>query len=151
METIEVDGQVWAVIKENAEPFADSPNDVLRRLLGIDPGGRAKTAHKARERVKRAAPGSILPERDYEGPILRALAERGGRAPAVEVLDAVGRSMDRKLTDRDRERLADGEERWRSRAQFARLAMRKRGLIDGSAPRGVWALTEDGQRAADGL
>ena len=34
--TIEVDDDIMGLLKENAEPFVDSPNMVLRRLLGID-------------------------------------------------------------------------------------------------------------------
>ena len=30
---IEIDEEVWQVLKKNAEPFEDSPNSVLRRLL----------------------------------------------------------------------------------------------------------------------
>lgn len=33
---IRVDDQVWAALKSRAEPLEDSPNDVLRRVLGLD-------------------------------------------------------------------------------------------------------------------
>jgi hypothetical protein len=146
---IDVDGEVFAVIQENAVPFQDTPNDVLRRLLGIDGDGPPKKPGRAP--VKRASAGTILPESAYEPHILRALRDSGGEAPAVGVLDMLATAMDGELTDRDRETLSDGEERWRSRAQFARLGMRKRGLIDGAAPRGIWRLTEDGKKAAADL
>jgi len=32
-QTIEIDDDVWALLKKNAEPFVDTPNSVLRRLL----------------------------------------------------------------------------------------------------------------------
>ncbi len=36
---IDVDDEVFGVLKAQAEPFVDTPNSVLRRLLGIDPAG----------------------------------------------------------------------------------------------------------------
>jgi hypothetical protein len=33
---IRIDDQVWAALKSRAEPLEDSPNDVLRRVLGLD-------------------------------------------------------------------------------------------------------------------
>jgi len=33
MRKIEVDEDVWSFLKKNAEPFEDTPNSVLRRLL----------------------------------------------------------------------------------------------------------------------
>ncbi len=37
--SIQVDAEVYDCLKESAEPFVDSPNSVLRRLLGLDPSG----------------------------------------------------------------------------------------------------------------
>ena len=36
MKKIEIDNEVWQYLKKNAEPFEDTPNTVLRRLLNID-------------------------------------------------------------------------------------------------------------------
>jgi hypothetical protein len=38
MHQIEVDDDVMRLLKGAAEPFTDTPNSVLRRVLGIDPG-----------------------------------------------------------------------------------------------------------------
>ena len=35
--TIRVDDEVYEELKTNAEPFVDTPNTVLRRLLSLDP------------------------------------------------------------------------------------------------------------------
>jgi len=32
---IQIDDDVFSVLKSNAEPFVDTPNSVLRRLLGM--------------------------------------------------------------------------------------------------------------------
>ncbi|QUX31189.1 hypothetical protein KGD83_12250 [Nocardiopsis akebiae] len=33
---IRVDAEVYAALQERAQPFVDTPNDVLRRVLGLD-------------------------------------------------------------------------------------------------------------------
>lgn len=40
--TIRVDLEVWAELKKRAEPLEDTPNAVIRRLLGLPPKERAK-------------------------------------------------------------------------------------------------------------
>ena len=34
-QTIRIDGQVWLALQKHAVPFVETPNDVLRRLLGL--------------------------------------------------------------------------------------------------------------------
>jgi Mrr N-terminal domain len=168
MPRIDVDDEVFAAMQAEATAFVDRPNDVLRRRFGLSPASEpdepvdnarsegetqpeAKRSAKqtARRRSRRRAPrGKLLPESSYEEPILSVLAERGGEAPAREVTDAVERLIGHQLTPLDRERTSSGEIRWRNRTQFARLALVKRGLIDRSAPRGLWRLTEKGRAAA---
>ncbi|MFE1397226.1 hypothetical protein ACFW53_04720 [Nocardiopsis dassonvillei] len=36
-QVIRVDDEVYAALQERAQPFVDTPNDVLRRVLGLDP------------------------------------------------------------------------------------------------------------------
>ena len=93
--SIDTDDEVFDVIKRHAEPFVDTPNSVLRRLLGIDhaTSGPAPTTDEANRWTGRAAPGTLLPESEYEIPILRCLVERGGRAPSREVVEAVGKEL----------------------------------------------------------
>ncbi|MEU5456170.1 hypothetical protein AB0H48_15445 [Streptomyces globisporus] len=53
---IQVDEEVFAQLQERAEPFVDSPNSVLRRLLGLsDDGGASAPKAKRVVRVKRGA------------------------------------------------------------------------------------------------
>jgi hypothetical protein len=94
----------------------------------------------------RAARGSLLPAADYELPILRYLAENGGRAPASEVVDAVGVALDDRFTAVDKDEIDSGEIRWKSRVQFVRLHLIKMGYMTREAPRGMWAITQQGQR-----
>lgn len=149
---IEVDDEVLEVLKGGAEPFVDTPNTVLRRLLGIDSAEAGKgSGSGSNGRVvgqDRAAPGSILPESAYELPILEELLAREGSGHANDITDAVGERLKDRLTKRDRERLNSGDIRWRNRVQFTRLTLRKLGLLEADSPRGIWELTEKGEAAA---
>lgn len=147
MEQIEVDNDVFKILGEHAEPFTDTPNSVLRRLLGIDSGGELRTNKEptAKKGTGRASPGSILPESEYEIPILEELVARGGQAHATEITNAVGIRLADRLTDLDREKLDSGEVRWRNRVQFTRLTLKQLGLIAADSPRGIWEITDAGR------
>lgn len=170
-----VDLDVYEHLKSRST-FEDTFSSVLRRELGFggDGGEADDPAHdreageetprppaaprqiaRAVRRAKRAkrsraAAGTLLPETEYHRPILAILAENGGRLPKQAVIDEVGRRLADRLTDADRERLENGVIRWQSRAQFARLRLAERDLIDRSAPRGIWAITEKGEQALHG-
>lgn len=185
-ETIEIDDEVLELLKSRAEVFVDSPNSVLRRLLGLDKNGsqapmaalapmpaaaaaspagvskarsasaaqRVRKSGQRRRNVRsaakrtRAAHGTLLPESEYELPILRYLDQHGGRAPSREIIDAVGQELDQqgRLDPADKETLSSGEVRWKSRAAFVRLRLVERGDLDGQAPRGTWQITNQGQQ-----
>lgn len=147
METIEIDDEVFDRIKAEAEPFVDTPNSALRRLIGLDAGAKP-TADEPK--ADRAPLGSLLPESEYEDPILKVLAERGGSAHAKEVTDAVGELLGDRLTETDREPLKSGDIRWRNRTAFVRLTLKDKGLLKADSPRGVWELTDRGREAAEG-
>lgn len=171
---IELDDEVFDYLKTQAEPFIDTPNTVLRRLIGIDgspkrttparrpaaqaptathsPKGNRKPAKKkaaktAAPKRTRAAAGTLLPEDRYERPLLKALADAGGQAPYREVVDAVGRELKDDLMEADFETLTSGSVRWQSRLQFVRLRLIERGYLDKNAPRGIWGITDAGRAA----
>jgi len=157
-ESIEIDDEVFAVLEDHARPFVDTPNTVLRRLLGIDraerpPKGSAGkveglpkgSARKAGENAGRAAPGTLLPEREYELPILRYLDENGGRAPSREVVQAVGTALADRLTVLDRQQLKAGDVRWENRVAFVRLRLVERGELVRGSPRGTWEISDKGR------
>lgn len=155
---IEVDEDVFEGLQAKARPFVDTPNSVLRRLLGLDDGqapGATRPLGSPTPRAggagvqERAAPGSILSENEYELPILEELLRRGGSGHATEITDAVGERLKDRLTRLDRDRLTSGDIRWRNRVQFTRLTLRKLGLLASDSPRGVWELTDKGRLAAE--
>lgn len=156
---IQVDAEVFERLKADAEPFVDTPNSVLRRLLGLESGGgsargapaktpRAQTGRSGRR--KRAKTGTLLEQEAYFKPILAALNANDGRAPTREVLDEVGEALKDRLTQADRGRISSGGIRWENRAQFARLKMVDRGLLRADSPRGVWEITDAGRAYLNG-
>jgi hypothetical protein len=157
-----------AHLKSNAEPFVDTPNSVLRRLLGmpVSTNGRVsgderlseappaerprrqkqqRTRRRRRVESKRAQSGTILPDEEYELPILAILDSHAGRAPTREVLDELGERLHDQLMPADHEHLASGDIRWRNRAQFVRLRLIERGDMARQSPRGVWEITDQGR------
>jgi len=85
-----------------------------------------------------------LPESEYEIPILQALKEAGGRAPATEVIDRVGALLEGRIQPPDWETLDSGMVRWKNRVQFVRLALVKSGDMKRDSPRGVWEISDQG-------
>ena len=173
--TIRIDKDVFGELKKHAEPFVDTPNSVLRRLLGLaatsaaesgstEAGladgedlvraaagrGRSKTRQRRRRnqgsRAPRAKTGTILAESEYEVPMLEIIAEHGGRVAAREVLDELETRLDGLLTDVDRQSLASGNVRWRNRAQFVRLRLIEQGDLVKNSPRGMWELSKQGSK-----
>ena len=165
---IEIDDDVFALLKSHAEPFVDTPNSVLRRLLSMPESAngasngalhfaegahaestrrttRRRRAKKRQGDVTRAQPGTILPDDEYDLPILSILDERGGRAPTREVLDELGERLAERLMPADRETLASGDIRWRNRAQFVRLRLIQSGDMQKDSPRGLWEISDRGR------
>jgi hypothetical protein len=177
--TIRIDEDVLEELKKHAEPFVDTPNSVLRRVLGLGQTGaaangsgeldlengeplvsaaagtrRSGTRQRRRRgqmaRAPRAKTGSILAASEYEMPMLEIVAEHGGRAAAREVLDELDTRLDGQLTDVDRQSLGSGDIRWRNRAQFVRLRLVEQGDLVKDSPRGIWEITDQGRRRIKG-
>lgn len=184
---IRIDRDVYQALQKQAAPFVDTPNSVLRRLLGLEsdggrpdeenrdevafaaknlakgrgPKSRAKArgtgkrtsgtrSPDARKQPTRAPSDAILPEGEYIMPLLQALAERGGSAPAREVVTEVGRRLSDRLMPMDMESLSSGGIRWQNRVQFVRLRLVEEGLMERRSTRGVWVLTKAGMARARG-
>ena len=144
---IEVDGEVLAAIKEAAEPFVDNPNRVLRRLFGLPAIEEDSTAPMP-AKIARAPRSSLLPLHEFELAILRTVSEAGGEASRLKVVEVLGRALDDRLTDVDREPLISGGVRWQNRVDQARNRLVKAGLLE-SPYRGVWKLTSAGAEDLD--
>ena len=158
--TIRVDNEVYSALQARAVPFQDTPNSVIRRVLGLPQSAESSSDTEAqsqkpvirtsRQRARagtrsRAPKGSILPESEYEIALLEALSELGGSASAADVLRLVGPKVGPHLTRLDLEPLPSGRLRWHNRAQFARLNLVRRGELNPHSPRGLWQIAEAGQ------
>lgn len=170
---IEIDDEVFEALGERARPFVDTePNDVIRMILGLAGGSsdepapaqdpalvpaptrpprrKARSGKQAAATRTRVPKGTLLDERAYEIPILRALEEHGGRAAAREVVDRVGELVSDQLTPLDRKTVETGGIRWQARVQFARLRMKERGQLKPDSPRGIWEITNEGRERLRG-
>lgn len=148
---IEVDDEVWALLKKRAEPLIDTPNSVVRRELGLDaPAEHDGRRGPMRAKTERAPFGALLPEKEYERPILEVLVDSGGRALSREVTKAIGERVAERLTPLDRQTLASGEIRWANRVHFTRLRMVEQGLLKKDSPRGTWEVTAEGRARLKG-
>ncbi len=145
MRTIRIDDEVWAALQKRAKAFEDSPNSVLRRVLGLD------RDQARRRRNNRTPKGARTPQSAYREPILRALYELGGQAEVSQVLDKVYELISDRLNEIDRQPLASGELRWRNAAMWERWVLVKEGLLKKGSPRGVWELTAKGIATAERL
>ena len=144
--TIRVDQEVYRELQAHAEAFVDSPNDVLRRLLGLDtkPGASAPpTTRRPKYPV-----GAVTRRPQFRAPILRALVALGGRGAASDVLAGVEADNELPLTPLDKQLLPTGDLRWRKQANFERWRMVRDGLLKDDSPRGFWELTPRGWEQA---
>ena len=65
MPTIRIDDEVWKFLQSRAKPFEDSPNDVLRRELGIDRPGAVASGSSFQTMSELRRIELILPDSDY--------------------------------------------------------------------------------------
>ena len=145
---IEIDDDVLEMLKAKAEPLVDTPSSVLRRVLGLEPDSDEANVERRVTPTRaptRAPYGSILPESEYEIPILRYLDEHGGRAPSRDVVRAVGEELGDRLTELDYLPLKAGDIRWENRVAFTRLRLVERGELKDDSPRGTWEITQKGR------
>lgn len=127
----------------------DNVRAAQRQWRSIREADRDRGKRRQRRALSDRLPRGVrTPESAFEVPILRALAERGGTGPVRDVLDRVGQMMAGHLKPVDLQPLPGDRatERWRNTAQWTRLTLVKRGLLDRPSPRGIWRLTDLGRQ-----
>ncbi|MGH9426565.1 MAG: hypothetical protein ACRD2L_09740, partial [Terriglobia bacterium] len=94
MPTIRIDDDVWRALKSRAEPFEDTPNDVLRRVFHLDEKdaygnlpSNERAPSIARKRRSGARPGAYIPDRDYTGHQVTGYQLEGVTYPAASFRD----------------------------------------------------------------
>jgi|PlaIllAssembly_1097288.scaffolds.fasta_scaffold65252_5 hypothetical protein len=147
--TIRIDEAVYAWLQQQARPFEDTPNSVLRRIAKLDEPVAVREARASTDVAEQSDHGKT-PQQAYREPILKILLERGGQASRVEVLEELEKKMARQLTSFDREPIKSGDIRWQKTAEWQVHLMRKAGLVQPAddTPRGIWILTKKGEAAA---
>jgi predicted CopG family antitoxin len=147
MKTISLTDATYRRLLQRAESFEDTAEDVILRLLEHEHEASSNSTTR-RPLRGRATPGTILPQREYWPVILDILIKAGGKAPANDVIDAVGERMRASFLPADLDELDLGEVRWRNRVRFARLRLKEGGLLRSDSPRGVWEITDRGREFA---
>jgi hypothetical protein len=135
----------FSAIREAAER-GETIQQEIDRLKALQRQWGHMVGAETAEGAKRAPPGASTPQKAYRVPILRALDEMGGQGRTADVVDRVGEMMEDQFTEWDRRMLPSGQDiRWRNKAQWARNAMVKDGLLASDSPRGIWEITERGR------
>ncbi len=93
MPTIRIDQDVWTFLQSKAKPFEDSPNDVLRRELGLNhPAQSAQIAGTSSDASANSRPhgGSfMLADKDYSYHRVRGYKLDGKHYPANTFKDVL--------------------------------------------------------------
>jgi hypothetical protein len=149
MPTIRIDPDVFAGLQKLAQPFVDSPNAVIRRLL--EERGLLAAKTEASEPSPPRPRHALTPQAVYESYLLHVLAaEFDGRGHKRDVTHAVVKRMmkDGHIGAADQELVSTGETKAENTITWARNALKGRGWVARGSPRGMWELTEEGRRAA---
>jgi negative regulator of replication initiation len=150
MPTIRVDDEVYERLKSDAEPFVDTPNSVLRRLLELDSSTKAEAAQPKRQLTsERMRPGDLLDRKVYDLRILEVLDEAGGSLYAPDVVEAVGKLVADQLTPNDWLENNSGVVRWKNRVAWRRFNLVRMGLLTSDSPRGIWQISSEGRQALE--
>jgi hypothetical protein len=150
--TIRVDTAVLNELERRIESFSDTPNSVLRRLLGLStappsgPAGHVTDGGGFRRGRRRGSVIGRTQDREFRQAILQTLVEMGGSGKTGEILDRVGEKLASRLTPTDYQSLMTGEVRWRNTAKFERKHLLHEGLLEPST-HGIWTISKEGRRA----
>jgi len=85
------------------------------------------------------------PRDAFRLPILQALVEMDGRGARTHIFARLHEMMKHQLREHDLASVPSGSVRWHGKAQSARQAMVREGLISRDSPYGIWEITEDGR------
>lgn len=164
MRDIQVDDEVFSRLQGLAEPFVDTPNSVLRRMLGLEVDGAMQVLAKQTADGRGGPPPGededtmtnsagamtaplMTPQKDFRPMIVELLKETGGGRRMQEVLDEIEERMGSRFQPHDWEPVTTGEIRWRNSARWERMKMADEGLIKKGTAAGWWELTDEGGSA----
>lgn len=160
MPTIRIDNDVLDGLKSLAEPFSDTPNSVIRRLLEERSTLTNRTARSRNEAKLESASNvershrtkvALTAQSTYETFLLHVLLKLfDGKAKKNEVTDAVIALMKSKgfISAADLETVSTGETKAKNTIAWGRNALKDRGLVSSESAKGVWELTPSGVEQA---
>ena len=131
-----IDLEAQREARENFHKFLSKPN--------VEQGIAKRAAEEALQPQTQDTP---LPRRHYALPILRALNQARGRAPANEVLNRVRELMTDDLRKVDLSQRSDGQTYWKNRTHDMRRELVARGLLIRDSPPGTWEITDAGRES----
>jgi len=156
MPVIRISDATWERLKTYARPLEDSAEDVVRLALDAldERHGRSTKTAQPKPAAKTSAPlqkssGEKLPQKEFRGPLLDVLREKGGRAPVKEIRELLEPRMAARLSSADYEQVSSGDPRWWNAVCWERNDLVKEGLLRGDSDRGVWELSARGRDSAD--
>ena len=135
-------------LKAWAEPLVDSADSALAKAL--DAAERYRETQETTDTGPLPPSGSRdehsqeLPEGTVQEPLMDVIYERGGSTSGRDLYPALRERMKRYLTPGDFDRIGSGDNRWRSTVKSVRDQLVEDGYLRGDAPRGVWALSNEG-------
>ena len=150
--TIRIDDEVYVSLQSQARPFEDTPNSVMRRILGLGEVTKSK-GHSPRPRPvgsSHTSRGEKTSQEAFRAPILTVLMKHNGEIHRAQALKELENAMADQLTDYDKADLNSGTIRWQKSAEWEVRAMREESLLKpvSETSRGVWALTDKGLEIA---
>ena len=131
-----IDLEAQREARENFHKFLSKPN--------VEQGAAKRAAEEALQPQTQDTP---LPRRHYALPILRALNQARGRAPANEVLNRVRELMADDLREVDLSQRSGGQTYWENRTHDMRRELVARGLMMRDSPHGTWEITDAGRES----
>jgi len=163
MPTIRVEDDIFAGLKTLAEPFTDTPNSVIRRLLE-EKGVLTKLqstveAHPNQSKSDTKKPtatknNSLTPQPIYEKFLHYVLATQfHGSGEKKEVTSAVINLMKSKgfISSEDLKEVSTGETKAENTIAWGRNALKDNLIISKDFKRGIWELTREGMQKAKNI
>jgi len=146
---IRIDADIYESLKKLADPFEDTPNTVIRKLLAHDlssiTGGiKIPPRNPETGRIKK---GKATPQPVYEEWLMYILwKEFQGKARKKEITSAVISNMQKfgVLKEVDFVKVSTGETRAENTIAWGRNRLKEEGFIVSNSPAGIWELTEKG-------
>lgn len=158
MATIHVDEDVLEALRGLAGSSAQTPNEIVRRLLDLD-HATSPTNSGPKQPVGPVGPPwrprrAVTPKSAYENYLLYVLGRKfQGRASKREATEAALRLMAKKgllLPSAGEVLASNGETKAENAIAWSRNVLKEAGLVRPDTPRGIWELTATGlERSRD--